>query len=121
MTQKGYINVEQNLAKQTLKTLSLAGYGLGECTSDILIPGNASESSELHSIPLKIEIGENTHEHNFRLRIAADPSGQVTAYGRLTAQCYCGKVLTREQITTLLNTILNGNFIGNSARKSILY
>ena len=103
MTQKGYINVGQNLAKQTLKTLSLAGYGLGECTSDILIPGSVSESLGLHSIPLKIEIGGNTHEHNFRLRIAADPSGQVTAFGRLTAKCFCGRVLTRQDVESILN------------------
>ena len=117
MTQKGCISVEQNLAKQTLKTLSQAGYGRGECLSDILIQGNVSESLGTFSFPLKIEIGKNTHEHSFSLQTEANSSGQVTAYGKLTAKCYCGKVLTRNEIVK----ILDEKFSGISYRKSILY
>ena len=102
--------MEQNLAKQTLKTLSLAGYGRGECMSDILIQESVSESLEPHSIPLKIGTGGNTHEHSFRIQTAANSSGQVTVTGRLTAHCYCGKVLDRHTIESLLNVYFHGKF-----------
>ena len=103
--------MEQNLAKQTLKTLSLAGYGLGECTSDILIQGSVSESLEPHSIPLKIGIGGHTHVHSMSLRVEPDSNGQVTGFGRLTAKCYCGKVLVnKREIESILNAYFHEKF-----------
>ena len=108
--------MEQNLAKQTLKTLSLAGYGLGECTSDILIQDNVSGFSEPFSYPLKIEIGKSTHECSMTLKMGKGESGQqyFPRIDKLTAQCHCGKVLDRTQIESILNAYFRIKFTRNS-------
>lgn len=45
------------------------------------------------------------------LRVEPDSNGQVTGFGRLTAKCYCGKVLVnKREIESILNAYFHEKF-----------